>query len=66
VRAVVDPPPGCLHELASAIGRSVTDDGDQIALAARLHPQDAEAALLVVEADTLDQAGEVLAFGGSG
>ena len=66
VRPVVDPPPARLHELAGADGRSVADDRDQIAMAARLDPQDAEAAVLVVEGDALDQAGEVLAFGCSG
>ena len=35
------------------------DDGDQITLAARLHPQHAEAAILVVEGNPLDEAGEV-------
>ena len=66
VRPVVDPPPARLHELAGANGRSVADDRDQIAMAARLHPQHAKAALLVVEGDTLDQAREVLAFECSG
>ena len=66
VRPVVDPPPARLHELAGADGRSVADDRDQIAMAACLDPQHAEAALLVVEGDALDQAGEVLAFGCSG
>jgi hypothetical protein len=36
----------------------MADNGDQIAPAARLHPQDAEAAVLVVEGDALDKAGE--------
>jgi hypothetical protein len=40
----------------------VADDRDQIALVARLHPQHAEAALVVVEGDPFDQPGEVLAF----
>ena len=39
VRPVVDPPAARLHELAGADGRSVADDGDQVALAAGLHPQ---------------------------
>ena len=38
VRPVVDPPAARLHELAGTDGRSVADDGDQVALAARLHP----------------------------
>jgi hypothetical protein len=41
----------------------MADDGDQITLTARLHPQDAEAAVLVVEGDAFDAAGEVLALG---
>ena len=44
-------------------GRGVADDGYQITLAARLHPQDAEAAVLVVKGDALDETGEVLTFG---
>ena len=48
------------HELAGAIGRRMADDGDQIPLAARPHPQDAEAAVLVAEGHALDEAGEVL------
>jgi hypothetical protein len=34
--AIVDPPPARLHELAGANRRGMADDGDQIALAARL------------------------------
>ena len=60
---IVDPPAARLDELAGADRCRMADDGDQIALAARLHPQDAEAAVLVVEGDPLDEAGEVLAFG---
>ena len=60
---IVDPPAARLDELAGADRRGMADDGDQIALAARLHPQDTEAAVLVVEGDPLDQAGEVLALG---
>jgi hypothetical protein len=44
----------------------MADDGDQITLTARLHPQDAEAAVLVVEGDALDEAGEILTVGRSG
>jgi hypothetical protein len=66
VRSVVDPPSARLHELAGADGRSVADDRDQVAMAACLYPQNAEAALLVVEGDALDQAGKVLAFRCSG
>ena len=63
MRPVVDPPAACLDELAGADRRGMADDGDQVALAARLHPQDAEPAVLVVEGDALDEAGEVLAVG---
>jgi hypothetical protein len=40
----------------------MADDGDQIPLAACLHPQDTEPTVLVVEGDALDETGEVLAF----
>ena len=40
----------------------MADDGNQVALAAGLDAQDAEAAVFVVEGDPLDEAGEVLAF----
>jgi hypothetical protein len=36
----------------------MTDDGHQIAMAARLRPEHAEAVLGVVEGDPLDEAGE--------
>jgi hypothetical protein len=45
VRAIVPPSAARFDELASCDGR-VTDDGDQIALAVRLDPQHAEAAVL--------------------
>src|SRR5512132_448279 len=61
MRPVIDPPAARLDELAGTDGRGVSDDGDQVTLAARLHPQDAEAAVLVVESHPLDQAGELLA-----
>jgi hypothetical protein len=51
----LDPTAARLHELAGANGRSVADDGDQIAMAARLYPQHAKAALLVVEGYALDR-----------
>ena len=38
----------------------MADHGDQVALAARLDPQHAEAVLGVVEGDPLDQAGQGL------
>jgi hypothetical protein len=60
VRPIVDPPATRLDELAGADRRRMTDDGNQIALAARLHPQHAEAVVLVV-GHPLDEAGQVLA-----
>ena len=36
----------------------MADDGHQIAVAARLRPENAEAVLGVVEGDPLDEAGE--------
>ena len=36
----------------------MTDDGDEIALAARLYPQNAEAVLVIMECYPLDEAGE--------
>ena len=39
---------------------------NQVAMAACLHPQDAEAAVLVMEGDALNKAGEVFAFGYGG
>ena len=63
VHPIVDPPAACLDELAGTDRRSVADDGDQVALAARLHPQHAEPAVFIVKGDALDEAGEVLAFG---
>ena len=38
--------------------RRVADDGDQVAVSARLDPENAEAVLGVVEGDALDQTGE--------
>ena len=63
VRPVVDPPAARLDELAGADRRRMADDGDQIALAARLHPQHAEAAVLVVEGDALDEARQDFTIG---
>ena len=39
---------------AAACLTTVAQYSDQVAMAARLHPQDAEAAVLVVESDPLD------------
>ena len=49
VGAVVDPGAACLDELAGIDHGGVADHGDQVALTARLHAQDAEPALRVME-----------------
>jgi len=46
-----------LDELAGRDHRRVTEDGDQVALAAGFDAQHAEAVLFVVEGDALDEAG---------
>ena len=56
--AVVDPVARRGDPLAGGDRRGVADDRDQIAMAARLDPQNAEAVLGVVEGDPLDQAGQ--------
>ena len=56
VGAVVDPASGGADELAGRDQGGVADHGDEVALAAHLHPQHAEAGLGVVEGDPLDQA----------
>jgi hypothetical protein len=61
VRPIIDPPATRLDELAGADRRRMTDNRDQIALAARLYPQHAEAIVLVVEGHALDEASQVLA-----
>lgn len=43
--------------------RGMADDGDQVTPAARLHREDAEPAVRVVEGDPLDEAGQVLLCG---
>ena len=58
VGAVVDPFARRGDPLAGGDRRGVADDGHQIAMAACLHPQNAEAVLGVVEGDPLDEAGE--------
>ena len=57
MRAVVDPAPAGLDELAGRDHRRVTEDGDQVALAAGFDAEHAEAVLFVVEGDALDEAG---------
>ncbi len=60
VGAVVGPGAGGLDPLAGRDHRGVADDGDEVALPARLQAQHAEAVLLVVERHALDEPGEVL------
>ena len=55
VGAVVDPASACLDELAGRDNRGMTDEGDEIALAAGFDTQNAEAVLGVVERDAVDQ-----------
>jgi hypothetical protein len=45
-----------LDELAGGDHRGMTDDGDGFTLAARLHAQNAEAVVFVMECYTLDEA----------
>ena len=60
VGAVVDPFARRGDPLAGGDRRGVADHGDEIAMAARLDPQNAEAVLGIVERHPLDQAGEHL------
>ena len=56
--AIVDPFARCGDPLAGGDDGGVADDGHQIAMAARLRPQNAEAVLAVVEGDPLDEASQ--------
>ena len=58
VGAIVDPFAGGGDPLAGGNGCGMADDGHQIAMPARLRPQNAEAVLGVVEGDALDEAGQ--------
>ena len=60
VRAVVDPSPARLDELAGRDHRGVAEDSDQVALTPGLDLQNAEPVLVVMEGDALDQAGQDL------
>ena len=62
VRSLTQVPAG-LDELAGADRGRGADHGHQLALAAHLDPQHAEAVLGIVEGDPLDQAGQGLALG---
>ena len=57
VRAVIDPGSARLNELAGRDHRRVTEDGDQVALAAGFDVQHAEPVFFVVKGDALDEAG---------
>jgi hypothetical protein len=52
----------CRGVLAWRYGRGVPDQGDELTLALDLQPQDAEAAIGVVERDALDQSREAFRF----
>jgi hypothetical protein len=58
VGAIVDPFARCGDPLAGGDRRGMADDGHQIAVAARLRPENAKAVLAVVEGDPLHKAGE--------
>ena len=60
VGPVVHPRAGGVDELAGGDRGGSTEHGDQIALAADLDPQHAEAAVRVMERHPLDQASQVL------
>jgi hypothetical protein len=51
-----------MDELAGRDYRRVAEDGDQVALPAGFDAQHAEAVLLVVERDALDEAGQDLGW----
>ena len=54
--AVIDPFARCGDPLAGGDHRGVPDHGDEFAVAARLDPQNAEAVLVIVVGDALDEA----------
>ena len=58
--SVVDPLASDRDPFPSGNRRGVADDGDKVAMTARLHAQDAEAILLIVERHALDDSGENL------
>jgi hypothetical protein len=63
MRAVVDPRPARLDELAGRDHRRMADEGDEIALAAGFDTQNAEPVLGVVECDPVDQPSQDLGRG---
>ena len=56
--AIVAPFAARLDELAGRNRCRMTDDGDEIALAARLYAQNAEAVLVIMECYPFDESGE--------
>ena len=58
MRAIVGPLAARLDEFAGGDYRGTTDDGDGFTLAARLHAQNAEAVVFVMECYPLDEAGQ--------
>ena len=63
VSAVIRPVTGGRDPLAGGNHGGVANDRDEIAVAARLHPDDAEAVLGVLVGDALDQPGQHLPVG---
>ncbi len=63
VRPVVGPGAARLDELAGGDRGRGADHGHQVALAAHLDPQDAEAGLFTVEGDAFNRAGLVFRWG---
>jgi hypothetical protein len=57
MRAVVDPRPARLDELAGGDHRGMPNEGDEIALPAGFDTQNAEPVLGVVECDPVDEPG---------
>jgi hypothetical protein len=60
VRTIVGPFARCGDPLAGGDDGGVANDGDQIAMAARFRPKNAEAVLSIMEGNPLDQAGKHL------
>ena len=55
---VVDPFPGSRNPLARRNHGGVADDGDEVAVPARLGAQNAKTVIAVVEGDALDETGQ--------
>jgi hypothetical protein len=55
--AIIDPFALCGDPFAGGDDRSIANDGNQIAVAARLCPENAKAVLAVVEGNALDKPG---------